>query len=162
MHNIFVYGSLMSGMGNHALLEDYTPRKAFTHLSIFQMRAYASFPAVYRKTDGTGVGIAGEMYRVNDETLERLDHLEGHPTWYKRQLHWFDVMNDAGDEFEFTQGQLYVMQGEARGPVVEAHKANVDIDTTLLRYACWRRHLAPKHWPNERLDAWPKEVWNVS
>jgi gamma-glutamylcyclotransferase (GGCT)/AIG2-like uncharacterized protein YtfP len=29
--------------------------------------------------------IAGEVYRVDSETLDALDVLEGHPDWYKRE-----------------------------------------------------------------------------
>lgn len=29
--------------------------------------------------------ISGELYEVDDQTLDKLDALEGHPNWYKRE-----------------------------------------------------------------------------
>jgi len=30
--------------------------------------------------------VIGELYEVNEKTLEALDELEGHPAWYKRTM----------------------------------------------------------------------------
>ena len=40
--------------------------------------------------------IAGEVYRVNDETLTDLDILEGHPRTYRREL--VEIVLEDGTE----------------------------------------------------------------
>jgi gamma-glutamylaminecyclotransferase len=39
--------------------------------------------------------IHGEVYRVDDLTLERLDQLEGHPDWYERKE--VEILSDNGE-----------------------------------------------------------------
>lgn len=44
--------------------------------------------------DGDGVGVRGEIYEVDQETLKRIDDLEGHPRIYRREL--IEVRDDEG------------------------------------------------------------------
>jgi gamma-glutamylcyclotransferase (GGCT)/AIG2-like uncharacterized protein YtfP len=83
-HLVFVYGTLMHGLGNNRLLqgdgaeflgEDNTRPE-------FHMVDLGPFPGVLR---GGETAVTGEVYRVNDATLCRLDRLEGVPTLYTRQ-----------------------------------------------------------------------------
>ena len=83
MHNVFVYGSLMRGFGNHGLLKE----SAFISDATAEgLRLYTlgAFPAVLAGDDGDNP-VRGEVYSVDDETLRRLDRLEGHPTFYRRE-----------------------------------------------------------------------------
>lgn len=80
-HTVFVYGSLLRGMGNHRYLEGSNLWDKAT-LKGFKMYQVSSFPAIV-----TGEGsIQGEIYLVDDDTLARLDQLEGHPQMYERRL----------------------------------------------------------------------------
>jgi gamma-glutamylcyclotransferase (GGCT)/AIG2-like uncharacterized protein YtfP len=86
---VFTYGSLLRGFGNHRLLE--TNGAEFVGVNAtaehaFRMYDYCNggFPAVCR-TDRDGESIVGECYRVNAATLARLDALEGHPDFYRRE-----------------------------------------------------------------------------
>jgi gamma-glutamylcyclotransferase (GGCT)/AIG2-like uncharacterized protein YtfP len=83
-HLVFVYGTLMYGFGNNRMLqgdgaeflgEDTTRPE-------FHMVDLGPFPGILR---GGQTEITGEIYRVNDATLCRLDRLEGVPTLYTRQ-----------------------------------------------------------------------------
>lgn len=85
MHTVFVYGTLKAGYSNHHLLE--TSEKATgTAITTGQYEMYhAGFPMVKNGNKNTGQ-IVGELYTVDDETLKRLDRLEGHPDFFCRHV----------------------------------------------------------------------------
>lgn len=78
----------MQGFCNHRLLRnsgaEYVSRDETTSTR-FKMQDLGPFPGVVEKSSGTGTTIKGELYRVDDQTLARLDMLEGVPTLYQRQ-----------------------------------------------------------------------------
>ena len=78
---VFVYGTLKKGFGNHQLLEqsDFLARAFITRTKLLNLGA---FPAVIV---GGRKEVEGELYEVNSKTLERLDRLEGHPSFYERR-----------------------------------------------------------------------------
>lgn len=81
---VFVYGSLMSGMGNHGLMEHEEAKfveETFTKDN-FIMKDLGYFPAASK--DKSGVPIKGEVYDVDIEAMISLDQLEGHPNFYER------------------------------------------------------------------------------
>lgn len=93
---VAVYGSLRQGLGNHPLLGD-SPLVSTERVKGFTMHSLGGFPCVY---PGDGV-ITVEVYSVTQELLEGpLDSLEGHPSWYKREI----VKTSVGDAW------VYVMQ----------------------------------------------------
>lgn len=79
-HFVFVYGTLKTGESNHHFLAG---RKAmFAEVDGIVLHACPGYPFA-----GYGSGTArGEVYEVDDATLELLDRLEEHPHWYKREL----------------------------------------------------------------------------
>lgn len=125
-HHVFVYGTLRKGHGNNRLLPEDTFIGTATTEDGYVMTAYSGFPAVYFPTyeDGDeGTIITGELYEVDDATLERLDGLEGHPRWYRREQ--VNVMVDGDDpSLGFTSAWIYIMQGERQGPVIESGDYN--------------------------------------
>ena len=80
---LFVYGSLMSKMSNNYILKGSDLYKEAKTRGEYTMIDMGSFPAIvqegYRK-------IKGEVYFIDQPTLKRVDFLEGHPYFYKRQL----------------------------------------------------------------------------
>lgn len=81
MNRVFVYGSLKKNYGNHGFLEKSEFLGEAKTKAEFTMISYGFFPACL--TPGN-TEISGEVYDVTDAVLERLDRLEGHPSWYQR------------------------------------------------------------------------------
>lgn len=75
MHKVFVYGTLLSGMGNNTILKDSKYLGKATTSSNFRMLDVGWFPGVIE--DPSGIPIHGEVYEVSDTILQRLDRLEG-------------------------------------------------------------------------------------
>ena len=88
---IFVYGSLRKGFHNDIYLKDAEFIGNFQTLEKFYMYSYKSYPFPYilrkklEKCTSEPIQIQGEVYKINESILKRLDVLEGHPDFYKRQ-----------------------------------------------------------------------------
>jgi gamma-glutamylaminecyclotransferase len=82
-HFLFVYGTLRKGYGNSYLLANSELIGAAKTTNKYQMLIEGSIPFV--RFDVHNVEITGEVYKVSNETLEEIDILEGHPTWYIRK-----------------------------------------------------------------------------
>ncbi len=108
MERVFVYGTLMSGFENSHLLENQKLLgKAFTHYK-FTMRA-RFIPFLSRDSSNKKASnIFGEVYEVDEECLKRLDSLEGHPTFYKREKIY--LLMDAG---RFEEAWCYLCEDKA-------------------------------------------------
>lgn len=87
MHSVFVYGTLRQGKGNHKLLVNSNFVGKAKTVNKYEMTA-SGIPFVDPNKETSN--IVGEVYEVNDETLDRLDMLEGYSpedhngSWYKR------------------------------------------------------------------------------
>lgn len=79
---VFVYGTLMKGKRAHHLLDgaDFGGRFILKNCAMFDL---GDFPGIKRRKDGS---VLGEVYFVDNETLENLDRYEGEGTLYKRNL----------------------------------------------------------------------------
>lgn len=82
MIKVFVYGTLKKGEGNHRLLAG---RSVFCGEDCIRGKLFdlGPFPAAMK--EGTDL-IHGEIYMVGPTTLGALDRLEGHPSFYKREV----------------------------------------------------------------------------
>jgi len=85
---VWVYGTLKKGFHNHSA----TGMAAATFIG--RARTVDHYPLLTLSPyhvpfllDAPGVGcrVDGEVYDVDDVLLERLDELEGHPSWYHRR-----------------------------------------------------------------------------
>jgi len=80
---VFVYGSLKIGEHNNVILKNSQfIFDATTLENQFDMIDLGSFPAVI---NGGSNKIMGEVYKVDNATLQRLDALEGNGVFYKRE-----------------------------------------------------------------------------
>lgn len=79
---VFVYGTLKRGYGNNSLLSKSEFIGADT-LKGYKMMSKGAFPAIFKTLDEY-FRVYGEVYEVDDSTLEILDYLEGVPNHYRR------------------------------------------------------------------------------
>ena len=84
---LFVYGTLRQGGTNHHLIFGSPFLGVATTADSYVMvtQKSRSFPYIFKHSDHHTVPVQGEMYEINQETLRRLDILEGHPDHYRRQ-----------------------------------------------------------------------------
>ncbi len=91
---VFVYGTLRRGYGNHYLLAEGArllgPARTLEAYALYALE----IPFVLRQPALTP--IRGEVYAVDQECLARLDELEEHPDWYRREL--VGVRTEQGQE----------------------------------------------------------------
>ncbi|MBD2871916.1 gamma-glutamylcyclotransferase family protein [Paenibacillus arenilitoris] len=72
MHNVFVYGTLRKGEGNHGLIADAACLAMTASIKGVLIDTGLGYPGLL---EGEGE-VAGELYVVSDRHLERLDELE--------------------------------------------------------------------------------------
>jgi gamma-glutamylcyclotransferase (GGCT)/AIG2-like uncharacterized protein YtfP len=107
---VFVYGTLRRGYGNHYLLEEGARLLDLARTA--QAYALYALEIPFAIKDQAVSTLRGEIYAVTPECLARLDELEEHPTWYRREL--VEVVTDQGDNL---QAWLYFYP-EPRGGLV--------------------------------------------
>jgi gamma-glutamylaminecyclotransferase len=81
---VFTYGSLKRNYGNHRLIEGQEFLGEATTLPNYRMYDCGLFPCMVATEEGKGVAVKGELYKVDEKTISRLDRLEGVPFLYKR------------------------------------------------------------------------------
>ena len=77
---VFVYGTLMQGKSNH---NTYLSRSQFIGSAVvegFELYDLGSYPGVVYSKAGR---VKGELYKIDADTLRRVDALEGEGTLYK-------------------------------------------------------------------------------
>ncbi len=105
---IFVYGTLMTGCGNHYMIAGSDP-VSMAELPGFIMHDIGAFPGIVESGRSSDV-VRGEVYEVSDENVFDLDRFEGCPRLYRRQL----VKLTDG-----TLAETYVFAQSTRGrPVI--------------------------------------------
>lgn len=78
---LFVYGTLLSGEVHHGLLGSSPllgPARTTPRFSLVDLGPYPGLVAGGRQA------VTGELYRLDEATLGRLDELEEHPVLYRR------------------------------------------------------------------------------
>ena len=93
--NIFVYGTLKAGFGNHRLLENSKFLGNGSLIGLNRLVDLGSFPGILCE-DGPVTVIEGEVYGIDTLTLDRLDILESNGSFYQR-LHRIINMNDGSE-----------------------------------------------------------------
>ncbi len=78
---VFVYGTLRQGQNNHHLLAQSEWLGNYATPPIYSLYDLGAYPAVI---EGHSV-LYGEVYRVDDKTLQQLDLLEDVPVTYRRE-----------------------------------------------------------------------------
>jgi len=92
---VFVYGTLKRGFYNHEVLEtSQFIGKAITKNKYPMINAQEYFPYLINDKN-IGKHIKGEVFKINDLTLEKLDILEGFPDLYTRDYIQVIVNNNT-------------------------------------------------------------------
>lgn len=104
---VFVYGTLKDGYCNHRLLKDcsYVPAIAM------KVDLYAGHDYPFAKK-GDGI-VFGELYEVDDNIIKKIDMLEGHPNYYRREL--IDVFDD---KYNLKQAWIYLYPDADKYPLI--------------------------------------------
>lgn len=112
---LFVYGTLQSGLSNARHM--YNCQFVGKGKTIEKFALYVDdYPFVTRKNEITQ--ISGEIYLISDQqTLDRLDRFESHPTWYYRDI-CLVVKESSG---ETIQAHLYFNEN------MDIEKASVEL-----------------------------------
>ncbi len=82
---VFVYGSLLSGLGNHGRLDDAELIGEGQADGSFEVRDFRGFPGAYRCELAIGEPLVGELYRASPDVMRGLDALEGNGSFYERE-----------------------------------------------------------------------------
>ena len=102
---IVVYGSLRKGMGNHRIIEHATLLSTEIVSLPFEMIDMGSYPGLIRSKEVNDIVV--EVYEVDMPTYQRVERLEGYPSFYSREpiettvgagdIYFLD--NDRGREY---------------------------------------------------------------
>jgi len=128
MHKVFVYGSLLKGLGNHRLLADSTFLGEDNTKPEFLMVDLGWFPGIIEDIDG--VSIKGEVYEVSNDTLSWLDSLEG----YRPSSPSFGLYNRKQIDTKFGKALVYIYN----------HSGKVFTSDKLVKDGDWRSHYQNK------------------
>ncbi|MGI9571737.1 MAG: gamma-glutamylcyclotransferase family protein [Candidatus Actinomarinaceae bacterium] len=110
INKVFVYGTLKKGYHNHNCLEGSEFIGSARSIEKFNMINLGGFPAVLYNSDD-GYQIWGEIYKINDRILQRLDLLEGEGTFYNRvEEDFFMVGNKPTKNGRKFKCWLYVLK----------------------------------------------------
>jgi gamma-glutamylcyclotransferase (GGCT)/AIG2-like uncharacterized protein YtfP len=92
--NVFVYGTLRKDYWNH---EYYLKNSKFVGKGKTKEKYALYADMIPYVIENENIShIIGEVYCVDEETLKKLDHLEGHPICYKRKKVF--IILDSGEE----------------------------------------------------------------
>ena len=94
-HIVAVYGTLKHGFGNHRLLQNSRFIGYGTTAEPYRL-CVDGLPYLIRDEHDSGMPVYVEVYAVDDETMEDLDRLEGHPTFYRREQVDIDMPRGYG------------------------------------------------------------------
>ncbi len=119
-HMVFVYGSLKSGFHNHHLIDDAEfICKTRTREPSWLLEQFNSKSKPGAFVPGVVPGnsyVSGEIYKVNDAGLEKLDKLEENGTRYQRKkvfcgngaIAWMYIHADKQEAPALTHQQVHL------------------------------------------------------
>lgn len=79
---VFVYGTLLSGEGNHRQLRGARVLAVRRTEPRYTLVSLGPYPAMIA---GGSTSVMGEVYDLDDDLVRALDHFEGVPSLYRRE-----------------------------------------------------------------------------
>jgi gamma-glutamylcyclotransferase (GGCT)/AIG2-like uncharacterized protein YtfP len=152
-HKLFVYGSLMSKLGNHHILSGLSPHVRLLsdqcvsvekfYLSGLKSNEYPYLSEVPLHPDQTSYCIKGELYEVSTDALSKLDEFEEHPIEYLRSMiEVIDisagVQESKGIKYEIIESNVYLLKNKER---IDQARAVFDTKFVVVNNGDWREHL---------------------
>ena len=110
-HLVFVYGTLRQGESNHYFLETSELLGMFETKPEYALFDLGAYPGLVEGHDA----IAGEVYRISDDVLQKLDILEDVPTEYRRET----------IDTPYGEAWIYLYQGAESGKAIESGDWNL-------------------------------------
>lgn len=125
---LFVYGSLRKGFHNHDYLNEATFINSASTSDEFYMVGRLNFkldefedgrspprmllfPYIFKPDNDDDTlpktTVYGELYKISDDTLNKIDSHEGHPDIYKRGT--INIITDLG---EYTEAYTYILESQ--------------------------------------------------
>jgi gamma-glutamylaminecyclotransferase len=98
---VFVYGTLKQGFSNDRYLSG--SKFLGTGWTVNKYAMYSDGLPFVIMTEPVSQ-IQGELYQVDDITLDLLDDIEGHPNWYRREQ--VEICLDDGN-YSITKAWVY-------------------------------------------------------
>lgn len=153
-HKVFVYGSLLSNLGNHHVLlnlrseirlisNDCITTEKF-YLTGLKSNEYPYLSAVPLRSDQVPCQIKGELYEVTSDALAELDDFEDHPIEYLRSMVEVSDLSSAIQEEPWKaksnslEANVYMLRNELR---IEEARTAFDTKFVVVRDGNWRLHL---------------------
>lgn len=125
MHKVFVYGTLKRGYGNHVLINKSNILSLKAKAPGINLYSSGSIPFAAR---GNGTAI-GELYEVDSIVLEKLDKLEGHPVFYKREKTKVQLVGLDGNAFSIIARVINAL----RNGLHEFYNLNTDEINKIIK-----------------------------
>lgn len=125
---VFVYGTLKEGHGNWSYLLDNDRCTKLGRCVVtgpYSMYSMGFFPAVVEVDGAEDAEMVGEVFVVDEDTLDALDCLEGHPNWYERKQ----------VDTPWKKAWMYVM------PMKETYG-----DDSIIESGCWSMSPEEAEW----------------
>lgn len=120
-HKVFVYGTLKKGCSNHQLMNGSHFVRHVRTKPMYNLFNLGAYPGLQK---GGLARIAGEIYEVNDSTLDRLDWFEGHP-------HLFERLPIEAEDYEGEVLWGYIYKGNTGGKNIVLSGEWLDSASTL-------------------------------
>ena len=101
---LFFYGTLKSGQQSNHLLDGQEFIRAAETMPIYRLYGIGWHPGLVIDREN-GLRVKGELWAIDEKTLEALDEYEGVPHYFRREL--IAIADFAGDvEAYFFNGQV--------------------------------------------------------
>ena len=154
-HKVFVYGSLLSNLGNHHILLDLNLEAKLIsdqcvsvdkfYLTGLKSNEYPYLSEVSLQKDQVPCRIRGELYEVSNDALMKLDWFEEHPVEYFRSMikvEYFarELEGNSDSELNLSvqSANVYLLKNEER---IAAAREDFESKFVLVNGGDWKSHL---------------------